>query len=99
MKTRADVEQEYDVDADGIIRSPGKFECESWIAPIVYGWYLDGDVGEWVGNANVYVVSAQDHADLDLSESTFALWMDLSDQGFVYVSELDESEYNMIDRE
>ena len=47
MRTRREVENEYDVNpVSGCIRSPGKFEGEQWYAPIVYGWMLDGDTGE-----------------------------------------------------
>ncbi len=39
--TRARIEAEYDVEND-IIRSPGKFEGESVMAPYFYALFLDG---------------------------------------------------------
>ena len=106
METRKDVEAEYTVDEWGTIRSPGKFEGESWIAPIVYEWVMDGgdervypdcECGEddlcECPSTSIFVLAPEDHKALDLKSDTYALTLDESEQGFVYIGELTRAEY------
>lgn len=99
METQADVREVYDVDEHGIIRSPGKFESESWIAPIVYDWYMNGDPGEMFGDTNVYVIDPGTRAAFELADYDYALTLSESDQGFVYVGTIDKAEYDLLDVE
>ena len=113
---KSEVYAAFDIDEYGTIRTLGKFEAESWIAPIVYDWYGNGDRGEelmhrgWSEEAmeyhdyhescdacaitNVYVLDAQTRAILELDDEpeVYAVTLDESDQGFVYVGTLTRAE-------
>ena len=109
---KSEVYAEYNVDEWGVIHSPGKFEAESWIAPIIYDWYVNGDRGEEVTDCeceevegwidcecaitNVYVLDAESRAILEMDDQpeVYAVTLDESDQGFVYVGTLTRAEYD-----
>ena len=76
---KSEVYAEFDVDEYGTIRTHGKFEAESWIAPIVYDWYGNGDRGEEIidheGNAKLIAAAP---ALLEAAEAALAdieAWM------------------------
>ena len=89
------MDSEYTVEFR-IITDHGKFEGEAWYAPKVYQWYLDGDPGEIFGDTNVYVLSEDDRRAFELSDHVYALVLEESDQGFVFVNTLDKSEYEQL---
>lgn len=116
---KSEVYAEFDVDEYGTIRTPGKFEGESWIAPIVWDWYMNGDRGEetdphrgWSDEAmeyhdyhescdnctstNIYVLDPETRAILELDDQpeAYAVTLDESEQGFVYVGTLTRAEYD-----
>ena len=103
---KSEVYAEYNVDSWGVIHSPGKFEGESWIAPIIYDWYGNGDRGEEIGDpdneypegsfTSIYVLDADSRAILELDDEpeVYAVTLDESDQGFVYVGTLTRAEYD-----
>jgi len=100
LKTRRDVELEYEVREDGMIHSPGKFEGEMWYAPIVWGWMMEGMSDESIydddSESNVtdyFKVTSKDRKAFGLGAETYAFAVWESDQGFAYVEELTEEEY------
>ena len=113
---KSEVYAAFDIDEYGTIRTLGKFEGESWIAPIVYGWWGDGDRGEevthceceevegegegWIDcecpTTNIYALDPESRAILELDDQpeAYAVTLDESDQGFVYVGTLTRAEYD-----
>jgi len=90
LTNRTEVEAWYDV-ADGVITSPGKFQSEPWYAPIVYQWVMDGD-GERIGNASIFPLDDTDRELFELASTDTYIALSVSEQGFVYVTTLDQSE-------
>ncbi len=81
----------------GIIQDAGKFGAEAWYAPIVYDWYQSGDRGEDIGDegfaAFAYVLDDATRVQFGLSGDVYALLLSESEQGFVYVTDLDREAY------
>ena len=89
--TRAEVLAQYDVDANGIIKSPGKFEGEMLYVPALWDIVLDGgsddeqdDDGLWVSTINV---DAELRAEWPEIGDTKVIRLRESEQGFVYTEE------------
>ena len=82
--TRRDIESSYTVDANGIIRSPGKFEGEPVYVPYFWDAYLEGFADEDDGEVLTFRVTAEDRAEFPELDgvTTVRLWE--TDQGFVY---------------
>lgn len=101
MKTLADVKAEYDVDpAWGVIRSPGKFEAESWYAPIVHEWSMDGG-GEllWENDGSggeFFEVSDVERDMFELDSDIIGIVLEWSDQGFISVSPVNQATYDRL---
>jgi hypothetical protein len=90
---KSEVYDTYTVNAHGTIADPGKFEGESWISPIVYNWYLDGDNGNEHDGTSVYLLSEADRAALELPVEIVAVSLFESEQGFVSVDTLTEADH------
>ena len=105
MISKLEVYAQYEVDEWGCIKSPGKFQGESWIAPIVYDWYMNGDRGEEVPDSDseypeesfmsIYTLDPITRTILEMDDQpeVYALTLDVSEQGFVYVGKLTRAEY------
>lgn len=85
MKTNArkKIEKDYNVDKNGMIRTPGKFEGEPWFAPLFYSYMLDGD-GTWDEDIIVFDITAADIKEVPELKGFKRLRLAESEQGFVF---------------
>lgn len=101
MKTRAEVATEYDIDAQGTIRNPGRFEGEPWWIVNVEEWSMDGggedlsgfdDTGSGEYASMFEDLTIDETSAFGLDASTMAILYTVSEQGFHSVQELSASE-------
>ena len=91
--TRKQIESEYSVDANGIIRSLGKFEAEMLYAPYFYDAMLNGE-SDHINSVDYFELSAEDKLEFPELIGSFAICLEESEQGFVYLHVFDtEAEY------
>lgn len=84
----------YGIDEYGIITDPGKFEAESWYAPIVYSWMLDGSFGEELADGTcMYELSDTERGTFGFDSDVYGVSLYVSEQGFVYVTPLNADEW------
>ena len=57
---RKEIEQRYSIDANGIIRSPGKFEGEMLYVPYFWDAFLNGFADRDNGNVLGFDVTSED---------------------------------------
>lgn len=90
---REEIKSEYSVSEDGIIKSSGKFEAEYLWVPYWYDFMLEG-FAETIGDGAFLIeVSEADRKEWpELKEETFFMFLEESDNGFVYISELTQRE-------
>lgn len=87
MKTRKDILEEYDVDTNGVIRSPGKFEGEMIYAPYFWFLLLDGGADEDNGDVALFRVTDEDRAQFPELDLVTQISLSEDEQGFVCVEE------------
>ena len=93
------IKQSYDIDEDGTIRSPGKFEAEPYYAPYYWEVLLDGAASEeWERVARIDL-GEKDHELFPELEGDNYLYIETSDQGFTGVTSMpdkheDEGKWN-----
>ena len=85
--TRTEILEAYDVDAHGIIRSPGEFESEMLYVPYFWEASMDGSADEliWADDTSTYVVlvDKEDIEQFPELAGVYAVSMAKSDTGFV----------------
>lgn len=86
--TRTQIEQAYDVDANGIIRSLGKFEGEMLYAPYFYEEWLNGGADD-VNNVSYFEIEAEDRLEFPELIGVYGVCFEESEQGFVYCHAFD----------
>lgn len=86
--TREEILREYEVDANGIIRSLGKFEAEMLYAPYFYQVMLDGGT-EQVSGADFVVLDSTDRAQFPELGTAYGIALEESEQGFVHITVFD----------
>jgi hypothetical protein len=92
---RADALKEYEVDSLGIISSPGKFEGLPFYALHFWESLLDGGADEDINSVAFFVVNSEDRAEYPELADVYAVAMEESEQGFVYMAEYaNQSEYS-----
>lgn len=104
MTTKAELEREYNT-ANGIIKSPGKFEGEPIWAPYFWdkglnGW-ADVDVGDGESEPAVwgFIIRDEDRSEFPdgFKLDTYAVSLWETDNGFVYTSQLTRAEYERLE--
>jgi hypothetical protein len=96
MSARSEIFTDYAI-RDFIIQTPGKFEAEPAYAPYFYALVIDGgyDSIEHDDGSSVDIILIDDTDRAmwpELASDTVAVGVEVSDQGFVYVSELRDLE-------
>ncbi len=91
--TKHEIDTDYEIDDQDIIRSPGKFEAEHVAILYFYDAYMNGDTGvDWDApeddNTLVFEVTNDERKALDLPNRYVLLFF--SEQGFVYLHHSDE---------
>lgn len=82
--TRAEIIRDYDVDADGVIRSPGKFEGEMLYVPFYWDAYLNGCADRDDGRVLGFDITAEDREMFpELPKRKRTIRLVESDTGFV----------------
>lgn len=103
MRTMAELQAEreeaiegYEIDAHGVIRSPGKFEAEMCYVP--YFWENDPDPLDWPEGDTSYVtlIGPEDARMWPELANVAALHMQESEQGFVSCETLTLQEYHAL---
>ena len=84
---RAEVLAAYTVDANGIIRSPGKFEGEMLYVPALWDIGILGGAAFDEGGVYGYIFDESDHEEFPEIGSAVAILMEESDTGFVTATE------------
>jgi len=82
--TRDEITNEYNVDENGIIRSPGKFEGEMVYAPYFWDAYLNGMADNDDGEVLTFNINDEDRAQFPELADVKAIDLINTDQGFVY---------------
>lgn len=82
--TRQDIMTEYNVDANGIIHSPGKFEGEMVYAPYFWDAFLNGMADEDNGKVLTFNITDEDREQFPELADVRAIDLINTDQGFVY---------------
>jgi hypothetical protein len=101
MKTRAEIEVEYDV-RDGVIRSPGKFEGEPTYAVALYDAVMYGCVDDTLywsdeNSTDLFQVDDELRAEFPaIAASTAWIALEETDQGFVNTTDLTLDEYEQL---
>ncbi len=90
--TRNDILTQYDVDANGIIRTLGKFEAEMLYAPYFYDAMLNGD-GDSVNGVDYFVLDADDKREFPELADYYGVCMEESEQGFIYMDAMNEKDF------
>lgn len=81
---RADILKQFNVDARGLIRNPGKFEGEMLYVPYFYDAFLDGLPDYEKGNSVGFHITAEDRAEFpEIPKRQRTIWLWLRDDGFV----------------
>lgn len=80
--TRQEIMDTYDINEQGVITNPGKFEGEMLYVPYFWDAYMNGN-GDWEDDFTVFTVEPDDISEFpELMNTTFIkLYED--DQGFV----------------
>lgn len=82
--TRLEILEQYEVDANGIIRSPGKFESEMLYVPAYWDHYLNGCADDDNGEVLTFYLDETDRAEWpELAGDATALHLAESGDGFV----------------
>ena len=83
--TRKEVLQGYEVDSEGLIVSPGKFEGEMLYVPHFWAVYLDGFAEDMGGGVLRVRVDADDRREFpELGENRRAIRFKELEDGFVW---------------
>lgn len=94
--TRSEILDAYDVDANGLIRSPGKFESEALYVPHFWEYANDGEVLSWYdGSPDIYLlaIDADDRAAFpEIPADAVFIEMCEDDAGFVSAATLTQEE-------
>jgi hypothetical protein len=85
--TRQDILNEYKVNAQGIIESPGKFEGEMLYVPFYWNVAMNGFANFDNGKVFGFVIEPEDKVMFPELGETTKLYLEESDQGFVYSGE------------
>lgn len=85
MLTRKDIQEQYDVDPNGVIRTPGKFEGEMLYAPYFYAWLIEGFADEDDGTTARFDVTMDDILLFPELTGVASVSLFVDDNGFVYV--------------
>ena len=88
--TRAEIRKRYNVDSDGIIRSPGKFEGEPLYTPYFWFMALDGGGDEEDGNAILFTIEEEDRDQFPELGTIKKIAVEEDENGFVYSSVIGE---------
>lgn len=81
--TRAEILEQYEVDANGTIQSPGKFESEMLYVPAYWDHYLNGCADDDDGEYLTFYLDDEDRKEWpELGDAT-RLVLRETDQGFV----------------
>lgn len=86
MTTRNQILKMYDVDTNGVIQSPGKFEGEMLYVPYFWLAYLDGGADDDDGEYLRFDVNADDVALFPELEGIGLVALSEDSQGFVHAS-------------
>ena len=83
IESRKGVMDQYEVDQDGLIRSPGKFEGQMLYVPYLWEIYLNGGAAEDDGEVVTIEIDHEDEIHFpELAGITHA-YLEQSDSGFV----------------
>jgi hypothetical protein len=94
--TREEILRMYNVDTNGIIRTPGKFEGEMLYTPDFWESGLDGAWSEDVDNVYFFQIDAEDRVRFPELGEAYGLALSESDTGFVSATILETKEkYDM----
>jgi hypothetical protein len=85
--TRQEIIEQYKVDANGIIRSPGKFEAEMLYAPYFYDVMLNGAT-DHVNGVDYVELDATDREQFPELGTAYGIALEESEQGFVHITVL-----------
>lgn len=77
------IKKDYDVDEDGIIQDPGKFEGEGYWVPYFYDLYMNGSYDEEGESWAWYKLDAEDFKKFPELEGSKSITIYFSDQGFI----------------
>lgn len=99
MQTRTNISKYYDLDSQGTIRNPGRFEGEHFSTVLAWDIVMDGGADEsieWADGTTLDIIHLDDtlRAEWECTEKYFTI--EQTDQGFVYGEEIDEKEYQDI---
>jgi len=84
-KTRLQLEEEFDIDARGIITNPCKFEGESLATPFYYDLMLDGE-------GDIIEIESSDRSAFDIEDRyNFVLVLESND-GFISLAYFEDRE-------
>ncbi len=86
--SKTEIYKQYNVDAHGLIRSPGKFEGEMCYVPYFWDASLDGLATDDLGSIVGFIVEDADREEFgNFLLGVAAILLEQSDQGFVYSAE------------
>ena len=88
--TRQEIMEMYDVNEQGVIKSPGKFEGEMLYVPYFWDLGLEGDYDFDEDGVFGFEISTEDIAQFPELAGVKVLLLEESDTGFVYSEERDE---------
>ena len=80
---RAEVLALYNVDPNGIIQSPGKFEGEMLYIPVLWAYAAEGGADFDDGHVYGIILCEPDHEEFPELGDTWAILMEESETGFV----------------
>ncbi len=94
--TIEEVRGKYDVDPNGIIRSPGKFEGEHWSSVAAYDIVMNGGANDtlyWSDGmvTDIILTGNELRKEWDLDQDTVAVSLEETDQGFISCAQLDQA--------
>lgn len=81
--TRQDITREYNVDANGIIRTPGMFEAEMLYVPYYWDAYMNGCADRDDGTVIGFDVTVEDKAQFPELRTRRTVKLYQRDDGFV----------------
>lgn len=86
---------------DGYVSEPGQFEGESIATIYFYELMLDGGADELVpvgpdAYVDVFAIDADDRARWELADTTTHVMLEISEQGFVSLTELTDRDYQRL---
>jgi hypothetical protein len=104
MTTREDVAKEYDLDAHGCVKNPGRFEGEHYSTVLAYDIVMDGaqdDTLYWPDDTCVDVIALDDTLRelWDCRPSEKYMLLEQTDIGFVTGRAVDQVELDRITTE